>query len=149
MELKAMIQEKTEEAGRARKALAETERRLKELKEIQYQLTQYKENLPFHQRYKKSKYPDRYLRMHETQLILFDGARRKLPQIGITPKPSELQQVNDDIDRLEERRAEQQKNYKSAESKRRRLEQNLKIYRNSSGSTRKNRKKTKPKSCRI
>lgn len=44
--------------------------------------------------------------MHETELILFDGAKNMLRQMGITPKMSELNKVRDDIAGLQERVSE-------------------------------------------
>ncbi len=54
---------------------------------------QYRDNKPYQEKYKKSKDPDRYLRMHETQLILYDGAERMFRKMGIDPQsvnPSEI-----------------------------------------------------------
>lgn len=84
-----------------------------------------KDNLPFHEKYKKSKDPDRYMRMHETELILFDGARRKLKQMGITPKMSLLNQVNSDLEKLEKKRGELEKKCRSASREKRALEQKM------------------------
>ncbi len=125
-ELKEMIDAKREEEKRAKSELTSVERELKELKEIRYHLNQYKENYPFRKRYKESKDPDRYFRMHETELILFDGAKQKLQKMGILPKASELSQVEKDIAELEAKREELRKKYKAASKERGELEQNLK-----------------------
>lgn len=96
--LQAKIDEKIKEESAARAELSALDRQLVELKELKYYLDQYKDNLPFHERYKKSKDSDRYMRMHETNLILFDGARRWLQQMGITPKMSVLNGVNSNLE---------------------------------------------------
>lgn len=101
------------------------DRQLRDLKELKYYLDQYKDNLPFHEKYKKSKDPDRYMRMHEAQIILFDGAKNKLKQMGITPKMSVLNQVNADLEALTARQIELEKKYKTASRERKDLEQKL------------------------
>ena len=124
-ELKAKINEKSKAENAARTELAAVDRQLSELKELKYYLDQYKDNLPFHERYKKSKDPDRYMRMHEAQIILFDGAKYKLKQMGITPKMSALNQVNTDLEALTAKQAELEKKYKTASKERKNLKQKL------------------------
>ncbi|MCR5627752.1 MAG: hypothetical protein K6F99_10565 [Lachnospiraceae bacterium] len=104
-------------AGAARTELVAVDQQLKDLKELKYNLDQYKENLPFHQKYRKSGDPARYMRMHETELILFDGAKRKLLQMGIRPKMSELNKVNSDIEALESKKAELEETYRSSSAR--------------------------------
>ncbi len=65
------------------------------------------------------------MRTHETELILFDGARRKLKQIGITPKMSLLNQVNSDLEKLEKKRGELEKKCRSASREKRAPEQKM------------------------
>ena len=65
------------------------------------------------------------MRMHESQIILFDGAKHKLKQMGITPKMSVLNQVNADLETLTERQTELEKKYKIASGERRTLELKL------------------------
>ena len=123
--LRAKISEKSKEENAARTELAAIDRQLSELKELKYYLDQYKDNLPFHEKYKKSKDPDRYMRMHEAEIILFDGAKNKLKQMRITPKMSILNQVNVDLESLTARQAELEKSYKNASKERKDLEQKL------------------------
>ena len=54
---------------------------MKKVSELLLYAEQYRDNKPFQEKYKKSKDPDRYLRMHETQLILYDGAERMLQKL--------------------------------------------------------------------
>ena len=123
--LKAKIDAKSKEENEVRTELAAIDRQLRDLKELKYYLDQYKDNLPFHEKYKKSKDPDRYMRMHESQIILFDGARNKLKQMRITPKMSVLNQVNTDLETLTARQAELEKKYKNVSRERKDLEQKL------------------------
>ncbi len=124
-DLQKKIDEKSREESTARTELAALDRQIIELKELKYYLDQYKDNLPFHEKYKKSKDPDRYMRMHETELILFDGARRKLQQLGIMPKMSLLNQVNSDLEELVNKQSELEKKYRSASREKKALEQKM------------------------
>ena len=126
-ELRKKIDDKAREAGSAGTELAVIGKQLKELKEIHHYLTDYKDNRPFKIRYEKSKDPDRYFRMHEMQLILFDGAKNWLQKMGIRPNITELDQVNSDIKALESKESELEKKRNEARKAVRDLEQK---YRN-------------------
>lgn len=126
-ELRSKIDNKNTEENVAETELINTEKQLKELKEIQHFLNDYKENRPYKIRYEKSKDPDRYLRMQEMQLILFDGAKNWLQNKGIQPNISELEQVNNDIKALEKKEAELEKKCSEGRKSVRDLEQK---YRN-------------------
>ena len=65
------------------------------------------------------------MRMHETKLILFDGTRRQLNQMGITPKMSLLNQVNADLEELATKQRELEKKYSAASKERKALEQKM------------------------
>ena len=84
----------------------ETERQLKDLGQILKYAEQYQSNHIYHIRYRKSKDPDAYLRHHETELLLHDGAENMLKRFGISLK-------HFDIDKF--RNEALQKTYKSAE----------------------------------
>ena len=62
----------------------ETERQLKDLGQILKYAEQYQSNHIYHIRYRKSKDPDAYLRHHETELLLHDGAENMLKRFGIS-----------------------------------------------------------------
>ena len=124
-DLQSKIGAKSKEVNAARTELSALERQVAELKELKYYLDQYKDNLPFHEKYKKSKDPDRYMRMHESQIILFDGAKNKLKQMGIIPKMSVLNQVNNDLSKLISKQAEIEIKYRNASKERKDLEQKL------------------------
>lgn len=122
-ELRKKIDDKNTEVNAAETELVSTEKQLKELKEIQHFLNDYKENRPYKMRYEKSKDPDRYLRMHEMQLILFDGAKNWLQNKGIRSNISELEQVNKDVKALEKKEAELEKKCREGRKSVRDLEQ--------------------------
>ena len=73
-------------AKNARNSLVETEHQLKDLGQILKYAEQYHSNHIYHVRYQKSKNPDAYLRSHETELLLHDGAENMLKRLGMNPK---------------------------------------------------------------
>ncbi len=123
--LRKMIEERKTEMNALRTELSAVNRQILKLKELKYYLEQYKENLPFYQKYKQAKDPDRYMRMFETQIILFDGARRKLSQMGIVPKMSLLNKVNSDLAELTSKQQGLSKRHNKASGEVRELERKL------------------------
>ena len=93
----------------------ETEHQLKDLGEIIKYAEQYKANRIFHVRYQKSKDRDAYLRRHETELLLHDGAENMLRRMGIDLKNLDLDKLRSDYDALYSKKETLQGTYKSAE----------------------------------
>ena len=122
-ELREKIEDKKREVEASRSELASIGRELKELKEIQHYLLQYKETAPYRQAYNNSKDKETYAMKHDEQLTLFEGARNMLKKKGIRPNISELRQVNKDVEELEKREAEIEKKYDSARKEAKDLEQ--------------------------
>ena len=130
-ELQAKIAEKTAEANSARAQLVELEHEMKAVAELLHYAEQYRDNKPFHEKYKKSKDPDRYLRMHESQLILYDGAKRMLLKMGVDPNNINVDDINDDLKSMTILKSTLEKKYKSAEKQSATLHQkheNIKRY---------------------
>ena len=92
-ELENQISAKSTLAKTARESLVETERQLKDLGQILKYVEQYKANHIYHVRYKKSKDKDAYLRHHETELILHDGAENMLKRFGIDTKNLDVEKA--------------------------------------------------------
>jgi len=126
-ELKKKIEDKNEEISDIRSELSSIGRSLKELKEIQYYLNQYKDNAPFMQQYNNTRNKEDYFMQHEEQLTLYDGAKNKLQEYGIKPHISALRQVDQDIAELEMKVRSLEKKYDTARKKAKDLEQK---YRN-------------------
>jgi len=124
-ELQKQIDTKTAEAKSARTELVELEHEMKKVSELLLYAEQYRDNKSFHENYKKSKDPDRYLRMHETQLILYDGAERMLKKMGLDPKSVNPAEIRADYEAMQTREAELEKTYKSAEKDAKQLRQQL------------------------
>lgn len=74
---------------------------------------------------KKSKDPDRYLRIHETQLILYDGAERMLQKSGLDPKSVNPDEIRKDYETMQSRKYNLEKSYKTAEKEANGLNQKL------------------------
>ncbi len=114
-ELERQITAKSTLAKAARESLVETERQLKDLGQILKYAQQYKDNHIYHVRYKKSKDKDAYLRRHETELILHDGAENMLKRFGIDLKNLDVEKLCSDYNALYFKKQTLQKTYKSAE----------------------------------
>ena len=125
-ELQKQIDKKTAEAKSARTELVELEHQMKKVSELLLYAEQYRDNKPFQEKYKKSKDPDRYLRMHETQLILYDGAERMLRKMGLEPKSVNPSEIRVDYEAMNVYKATLEQNYKSAEKEVKNLQQSLK-----------------------
>ena len=124
-ELQKQIDKKTTEAKSARTELVELEHQMKKVSELLLYAEQYRDNKPFQEKYKKSKDPDRYLRMHETQLILYDGAERMLRKMGLDPKSVNPAEIRSDYDAMQARKSVLEKTYKSAENDAKTLQQKM------------------------
>ena len=114
-ELEKQIAAKSTLAKTARESLIETERQLKDLGQVLKYAEQYKTNHIYHVRYKKSKNKDAYLRHHETELILHDGAENMLNRFGIDLKNLDVEKLRSDYNALYTKKRALQKTYKSAE----------------------------------
>ena len=98
---------------------------MKKVSELLLYAEQYRDNKPFQEKYKKSKDPDRYLRMHETQLILYDGAERMLQKMGLDPKSVNAAKIREDYEAMQARKVVLEKTYKSAEKEAQSLQQKM------------------------
>ena len=124
-EINRQVEEKTAEAKSARAELVELEHKMKKVAELLHYAEQYRDNKPFQEKYKKSKDPDRYLRMHETNLILFDGAERMLQKMGLDPKSINADEIRTDYAHMQAQKTALEKTYKTAEKEATDLEQKM------------------------
>ena len=124
-ELQKQVDKKTAEAKSARSELVELEHEMKKVAELLLYAEQYHDNKPYQDKYKKSKDPDRYLRMHETQLILYDGAERMLQKMGLNPKSVNAAEIRADYEAMQARKTVLEKTYKSAKKEAQSLQQKL------------------------
>lgn len=103
-ELEQQITMKKETEKAARSSLIEIEKRLRSLTEIIKYAEQYQENRAYNYRYKKSKNPDAYLQKHESEIILYGGAKRMLEQYGITSKNLSIDSLKKEYQELSEQK---------------------------------------------
>jgi len=113
--LEQQIAEKKSLSNAARTELVTLEHEMKPYAEMLKYAEQYEANKPYHLRSQKSKNPDDYFRRHESELLLYDGAKNMLQKAGINIKTMNLDQMRTDFHALEKKKAELQKSYRSAE----------------------------------
>ena len=63
--------------------------------------------------------------MHETQLILYDGAERMLLKMGLDPKSANATEIRADYEAMQARKATLERTYKSAEKEAKTLQQKM------------------------
>ena len=114
-ELEKQIAAKSALAKTARTSLVETEHQLKDLGQILKYAEQYKTNRIYHIRYQKSKDKDRYLRQHETELLLHDGAENMLKRFGIDTRNLDVEKLRNDYNTLYSKKEALRKTCQSAE----------------------------------
>ncbi|MCM1500060.1 MAG: relaxase/mobilization nuclease domain-containing protein [Clostridium sp.] len=114
-ELEKQIADKSALVKTTRENLVETEHQLKDLGQVLKYAEQYKTNHIYHVRYQKSKDKDAYLRRHETELILHDGAENMLKRLGINPKNIDIEKLRSDYNAIYSQKQALQTTYKSAE----------------------------------
>ena len=89
----------------------------KELKVIREQI-RYRENYdkykPFHDKYISMKNKEDYYECSESELILFDGAKRILKEYGINPKETSLKDLQDKFNQLTDKRTELKSIYETS-----------------------------------
>ena len=124
-DLQKQIDEKTAEAKSTKSELVELEHEMKKIAELLHYAEQYKSNKPFHEKYKKSKDPDKYFRMHESQLILYDGAQRMLLKMGLDSKTVNASEIHSDYVAMQTRKNELLRTLSSTENEVKKMRQNL------------------------
>ena len=102
----------------AKQTVRKLENRIKDLAEIIKYAEQYKAN-------KKSKNPDAYFRKHESQIILYGGARRMLEQAGIPLKGLNIDKLKAEYQDLNAQKKELTATYKNCEKELKSLNRKL------------------------
>ena len=124
-ELKDKIYTTTATAKAAKESIVKTEHRMKELAELIKYADQYHENKRYNVRYKKSKDPDAYLRSHESELLLYGGAKRMLERFGIDDKSMDIEKLTAEYQKLSEQKNDFIQMYKVNEKELKKLNQEL------------------------
>ena len=101
MELEQKLSVALDASNSAKKNVLEIEKRMKQMAEIIKYAEQYKSTLPYYSAYKKAKQRDAYFQKHESEIILFGGAKRMLEQAGIDLKSLNLNKLKLEYQELE------------------------------------------------
>lgn len=125
VELKRQLATQTALIKTVQNNLVKTEHQLKDLGEILKYAQQYKENHIYHIRYQKSKNPDAYLRQHEMQLLLHDGAENMLKSFGINPTTLDIDRLYNHYNILHAKKETLLKTYQSTTKELNTLNQKL------------------------
>mgnify|MGYP004643915329 CR=1 FL=1 len=124
-ELKRKISVQIQVGKSAKQSVVELEHRIKDLGEIIKYAEQYRGNRSYHIGYKKVKNPDAYFRRHESQIILYGGARCMLEKAGINLKSLNINKLKSEYDELTKQKKELTVTYKNCEKEVRELSQKL------------------------
>ena len=81
------------QAKTANTTIVSTEHQMRDMAEIIKYAEQYTQHKSCNSKYEKSGDKDRYFRNHESELILFEGAKRMLEREGIDPEHLNLKQL--------------------------------------------------------
>lgn len=123
--LQDKLQATTATAKAARESIVRVEHQMKDLAEIIKYAEQYQDNKQYNYRYKKSKNPDAYFRSHETELLLYRGAKRMLERLGVSEKTIDLEKLKAEYQTLDEQKKDFSQTYKSSEKEIKKMEQEL------------------------
>ena len=124
-ELEDKIHTTTATVKAAKESIVKTELRMKELAEIIKYVEQYQENKKYNFRYKKSKDPDAYLRSHESELLLYGGAKRMIERFRINEKSMDIEKLKGEYRKLSEQKNNFTQMYKVNEKELKKLNQEL------------------------
>lgn len=111
-----------EESKTTNSSIVNLEHQLRDLAETIKYAEQYQENKSFHDRYRKVKDPDRFLRKYESHLILFAGAERMLQHKNIDTSHLPLEKIKTQYQELLSKKKELSNQYKSSQSEIKELE---------------------------
>lgn len=112
-DLKSQYEKKSAIADETYSTIVSLEKQIRDLAEVITYAEQYIDNEPYHHRYMKSKDQDRYYRTHDTQLVLFDGAKTMLERFGINTAHIDLEFLHSEYDTLVSKKNEFNVEYKN------------------------------------
>ena len=87
-ELESKLAAVTEKRDTAHASIKETEARIADLSLVMKHAATYRQLKPVYDRYRQSKDKEKFLRRHESEIILFEAAARELKRMGAVPLPS-------------------------------------------------------------
>lgn len=87
-ELESKLAALTDTRDRILASIKETESRMADLSLIDKYATTYRKYKPLYEKYKRSPDKEKFLRGHESKIILFEAAAKELKRLGAVPIPS-------------------------------------------------------------
>ena len=87
-ELESRLVAMAEKRDSAHASIKETDARIAELSLVMKHATTYRQLRPIYDRYRQSRDKEKFLRGHESEIILFEAAARELKRVGAVPLPS-------------------------------------------------------------
>ena len=87
-ELEGRLTSLTERRDTAHTSIKDTERRIADLSLVMKHAATYRQLRPVYDRYRQSRDKEKFLRGHESEIILFEAAARELKRMGAVPLPS-------------------------------------------------------------
>ena len=97
----------------AAKAVKEVENRLSDLSLLIKHSTTYRQLRPLYEQYRRSPDKEKFLRGHESEIILFEAAAKQLKQMGVAKLP-ELEKLKREYTALSDRKAALYDEYRKA-----------------------------------
>lgn len=102
--------------ARVKADLRATEREMERLTLTMKHAATYRQLRPMYGQYRQSRDKEKFLRGHESEIILFEAAARELKRLGAVPLPA-AQRLRAEIDKLTVRRTALQSEYRKAQQK--------------------------------
>lgn len=114
-ELESRLVAMAEKRDSAHASIKETDARIAELSLVMKHATTYRQLRPIYDRYRQSRDKEKFLRGHESEIILFEAAARELKKLGAVPVPS-AERIEKELSALTERKDSLLAEYRTARS---------------------------------
>ena len=114
-ELEGRLTSLTERRDTAHTSIKDTERRIADLSLVMKHAATYRQLRPIYDRYRQSRDKEKFLRGHESEIILFEAAARELKKLGAVPVPS-AERMEKELSALTERKDSLLAEYRTARS---------------------------------
>ena len=114
-ELESRLASLTERRDTAHTSIKDTERQLADLSLVMKHAATYRQLRPVYDRYRQSRDKEKFLRGHESEIILFEAAARELKKLGAVPVPS-AERMEKELAALTEKKDSLLAEYRTARS---------------------------------
>ena len=120
-ELESKLAAVTEKRDTAHASIKETETRIAELSLVMKHAATYRQLRPVYDRYRQSRDKEKFLRGHESEIILFEAAARELKRLGAVPLPT-TESTKTEFEKLSSEKERLLVEYKAARTEAQRCE---------------------------